>query len=78
MPLPKFLIADDLDTTRAWVVHTAEPRFIAEAVPHGTDTFLDPVWQDPVAEVDTEAIRDLMRAASAFYRRSLESHGQRN
>lgn len=68
--LPKFLMADDLDSDRAFVVHTQTPRFIAEVkLQHGL-TVLDPQWIDEAWPAINETLNALMHAASAFYQRS--------
>jgi hypothetical protein len=68
--LPKFLIADDLDSDRVFVVHTQAPRFIAEVKEHDGKTVLDPEWDETPADFSDATVRELMQAASAFYRRT--------
>lgn len=73
--LPRFLIADDLDTPDIYVIHTQFPRFTARVVtleaPDGTSEGLDPIWTDgPPADPDAPEVIAAMRDAAAFYARS--------
>jgi hypothetical protein len=69
--VPKFLLADDMEMSRVFVVHTEPPRFIAEVLVRSDDTLLDPHWFDD-APIDGPGLRELMSQATQFYQRCLE------
>ena len=68
--LPKFLIADDLDSDRVFVVHTQAPRFVAEVKEHAGENVLDPHWLETPEDFSDVTVRQLMHDASVFYKRT--------
>ena len=76
--LPKFLIADDIDQYRNYVVHTQPPRFIALVIIHGGHTVLDPHWIDPVENIHIDQVKEVMTQAGEFYKRAMISPDEHN
>lgn len=80
--LPEWLIADDPECTRTFIIHTTPgERFVAEVHPvpgQPGREHLEPEWIDPVDLLPLERVRQLMAAAARLYGRSLEDPGQHN
>ena len=76
--LPKFLIADDIETDCNFIVHTQPPRFIAVCMTHGEHTVLDPHWIDPVDNIHTDEVKAVMKLAGEFYKRAMNSPDENN
>ena len=71
-------MADDAGLKRTFVLHTEEPRFLAEVLEAPDSPLLEPTWFDSPDTLDVDELKELMQAASRFYLASLSDPDQRN